>query len=338
MSAILAPASGKVSLAGTLFVPFGAGPHPAVVLAHGSGPRDRQSLLLMADLFARNGIAALAYDKRGSGGSTGSYREIGADFRSLAEDVVAGVGHLRGRGDIDAGRVGVWGVSEGGYVVALAAASPEVAFVVGVSAPGVSARRSAPSSPRNDGRLRAVAFRLLRDPERVEDVLQNAYLKAFRSIGRFRCDAEVGTWLYRITYNTCLSEGRRAGPPPHYDVDVAAEGNAGRRVEGRDQGRLAETPSARSRWRCRWARPCRPDRSRHGSRGCGRAREVRRLSLRRPPMPARANPGPPVWRPALPCLRSVPPQAFHGDHSLCAFLCSLSARPAVAGRVRLLEL
>ncbi|MDQ3306293.1 MAG: prolyl oligopeptidase family serine peptidase [Actinomycetota bacterium] len=131
--------SGKVSLAGTLFVPFGAGPHPAVVLAGGSGPRDRQGLLLMADLFARNGIAALAYDKRGSGDSTGSYRTIGADFRSLAEDVVAGVGHLRGRGDIDPGRVGVWGVSEGGYVVALAAASPEVAFVVGVSAPGVSA-------------------------------------------------------------------------------------------------------------------------------------------------------------------------------------------------------
>jgi alpha-beta hydrolase superfamily lysophospholipase len=57
----------------------------------------------MADLFARNGIAALAYDKRGSGDSTGSYRTIGADFRSLAEDVVAGVGHLRGRGDIDPG-------------------------------------------------------------------------------------------------------------------------------------------------------------------------------------------------------------------------------------------
>lgn len=53
--------------------------------------------------------------------------------------MVAGVAHLRGRGDIDPGRVGVWGVSEGGYVVALAAASPEVAFVVGVSAPGVSA-------------------------------------------------------------------------------------------------------------------------------------------------------------------------------------------------------
>ncbi len=93
----------------------------------------------MADLFARNGIAALAYDNRGSGDSTGSYRTIGADFRTLADDMVAGVAHLRGRGDIDPGRVGVWGVSEGGYVVALAAASPEVAFVVGVSAPGVSA-------------------------------------------------------------------------------------------------------------------------------------------------------------------------------------------------------
>jgi len=133
--------SGEVSLAGTLLVPPGAGPHPAVVLTHGSGPTDRQGLLLMADLFARNGIAALAYDKRGSGDSSGSYRTIAADFRSLAEDALAGVAHLRGRGDIDPTRVGVWGLSEGGFVVALAAASPEVAFVVGVSAPGVSAIR-----------------------------------------------------------------------------------------------------------------------------------------------------------------------------------------------------
>ena len=65
---------------------------------------------------------------------------------------------------------------------------------------------------RHDRRLRALAFRILRDPERVADALQETYLKAFRTIDRFRGDANVGTWLYRITYNTCLDEQRRRHP------------------------------------------------------------------------------------------------------------------------------
>jgi RNA polymerase sigma-70 factor (ECF subfamily) len=62
---------------------------------------------------------------------------------------------------------------------------------------------------RHDRRLRALAARLLRKPERVDDALQEVYIKAFRTIGGFRGDANVGTWLYRITYNTCLDELRR---------------------------------------------------------------------------------------------------------------------------------
>lgn len=65
---------------------------------------------------------------------------------------------------------------------------------------------------RHDARLRAVATRLLRSPEQVDDALQDVYLKAFRTIDRFRGDAQVGTWLYRITYNRCLDELRRRQP------------------------------------------------------------------------------------------------------------------------------
>jgi RNA polymerase sigma-70 factor (ECF subfamily) len=65
---------------------------------------------------------------------------------------------------------------------------------------------------RHDRRLRAVAGRLLRNPERVDDAIQEVYIKAFRTIGRFRGEANVGTWLYRITYNTCLDELRRRQP------------------------------------------------------------------------------------------------------------------------------
>ncbi len=60
-----------VRLAGTLFVPAGPGPHPAVVLLQGSSRTEATGYYGYAAHFARAGIAALAFDKRGSGASTG---------------------------------------------------------------------------------------------------------------------------------------------------------------------------------------------------------------------------------------------------------------------------
>ena len=55
-----------------------------------------------------------------------------------------------------------------------------------------------------DRGLRALAYRLLGNAGQMDDVLQDAYVKAFRALGRFRGDAGVGTWIYRITYNACI--------------------------------------------------------------------------------------------------------------------------------------
>lgn len=60
-----------------------------------------------------------------------------------------------------------------------------------------------------DSRLRALAFRMLRDPCLMDDALQDAAIKAYRSLPRFRGESDVGTWLYRITYTTCLDYLRR---------------------------------------------------------------------------------------------------------------------------------
>jgi RNA polymerase sigma-70 factor (ECF subfamily) len=57
-----------------------------------------------------------------------------------------------------------------------------------------------------DPGLRALAYRLLRDRDDMDDALQEAYVKAFRALPRFRGDAKLGTWLYRIAYNACLDE------------------------------------------------------------------------------------------------------------------------------------
>jgi dienelactone hydrolase len=129
--------NGKVRLAGTLLLPLGAGPHPAVVFAEGAGRTTRHGFgRILADHFARQGIAVLVYDKRGAGESTGSYGGIIRDYGALAEDLLAGVRMLQSRPDIDTRRIGVRGTSEGGWVVALAAArSRGIAFVIGVSAP-----------------------------------------------------------------------------------------------------------------------------------------------------------------------------------------------------------
>jgi RNA polymerase sigma-70 factor, ECF subfamily len=60
-----------------------------------------------------------------------------------------------------------------------------------------------------DEGLRALAYRMLGNRDRMDDALQDAYLKAFRALPKFRGDAAVGTWLYRIAYNACLDELER---------------------------------------------------------------------------------------------------------------------------------
>lgn len=128
-------ASGKLTLSGTLVLPASAGPHPAVVLFHGSGPQRRD--LSTAHWFAEQGVAALAYDKRGVGESEGNFRTV--PFMDLSDDGLAGLSYLKSRKEIDAKHIGVWGLSQGAWLGPLAASrSKDVAFVIAVSGPGVS--------------------------------------------------------------------------------------------------------------------------------------------------------------------------------------------------------
>src|SRR5262249_11200724 len=121
--------NGDVRLAGTLTVPPGPGPHPAVVFVHGSGPQTRASYAVEVDRLARHGIASLAFDKRGTGESAGDWHL--ADFDVLAEDVLAGVQLLRRHPRIRPDKVGLLGGSQAGWVIPLAASRCEdIAFIV----------------------------------------------------------------------------------------------------------------------------------------------------------------------------------------------------------------
>jgi len=67
---------------------------------------------------------------------------------------------------------------------------------------------------RHDVRMRGLAYRLMADRHRMDDALQEAYLKAFKALPRFRAGSDFGTWLYRITYNACIDELRKRTRSP----------------------------------------------------------------------------------------------------------------------------
>src|SRR5688500_17261672 len=131
-----------VRLAGTLTVPQGAGPHPAVLLVSGSGPQDRDEslmghkpFLVLSDYLTRRGIAVLRLDDRGTSASTGTF--AGATSDDFARDAEAAVRWLRARPEVADDRVGIVGHSEGGLIAPLVASrTRDVAFVVLLAGPG----------------------------------------------------------------------------------------------------------------------------------------------------------------------------------------------------------
>jgi dienelactone hydrolase len=113
--------NGPVRLAGTVTVPKRAGRHPAIILIHGAGGTiPTRDFGYWSSYFSGHGVAVLAFDKRGGGASTGDANT--ATYEDLADDVLAGLGYLQSRSDIDPRRIGFYGTSNGGYIAPLAAA------------------------------------------------------------------------------------------------------------------------------------------------------------------------------------------------------------------------
>lgn len=142
--AVTIPAGGGVTLAGTLSLPAGPGPFPAVALVGGFGPTDRDGALggggsgvyrQIAQGLSRRGVAVLRYDKRGIGDSTGpnlawlDARPLAADAGTVARALVTMPG-------IDSSHITLMGHSQGGDLALRAARTAPVQRVVTLSAPG----------------------------------------------------------------------------------------------------------------------------------------------------------------------------------------------------------
>lgn len=136
----------SVTLAGTFTRPAATGKYPVVILLTGSGPQNRNEemaghklFLVLADYFARNGIATLRYDDRGYGASTGDFTS--SNIYDFSHDALTALGYLKTRNDIDPARIGFVGHSEGASVACIAAANnPAVDFVISMAGVGVTGR------------------------------------------------------------------------------------------------------------------------------------------------------------------------------------------------------
>ncbi len=208
--------SGPDVLTGILTLPPGPGPHPAIALMSGSedpgtgGKRPGASdgaHVYHAQRLVLDGYAVLRYDPPGVGGSTDN-----GGFQSLegrAQEAIAAVRYLRSRPDIRSDRVGLWGVSQGGWVIGMAAAEApdDIAFIISASGSGVSVadqqvygvetQTRASGASEEDVARAGLLIRLLIDWQLKEPVYREANTAAVQRFG-------PGPWkdFYEVVYNS----------------------------------------------------------------------------------------------------------------------------------------
>ena len=114
-------------LVGRLLLPPGHARVPVVVLVHGAEHASARSIYALQRLLPAQGVGAFVYDKRGTGGSGGSYTQ---DFDLLAGDAIAAMHEARRLAGARLGRIGYQGGSQGGWVVPIAARRERVDFAI----------------------------------------------------------------------------------------------------------------------------------------------------------------------------------------------------------------
>lgn len=194
-----------IVLAGTLSLPAGDGPHPAVLFLTGSGGHTRDQVIsgtpmfkILGEYLVGRGLAVLRLDDRGAGDSTGpGVRESTMDER--AADALAVLRYLLARPEVDPGRVGLLGHSEGGVTgPRLALEEPRVGFLVLLAPPSVP---GADIWVRQQGDILRRAGEM---PESQIRAIEEALAAMVRHIG---LGGNTDDGFYRFGREACLAWG-----------------------------------------------------------------------------------------------------------------------------------
>jgi uncharacterized protein len=146
------------TLAGTLYKPAGDGPFPTIVVLHSAsaGKQDNPLYLHLAQAMNEIGVAVYIYDRRDE--DIPWKERVHPGYIALGCDGLAAVGMLKTREDVDAAHMGLWGISQGGWIApaAFVQSPDDIAFMILVSSSGVGpARQMVYAVPRV---LRAVGY------------------------------------------------------------------------------------------------------------------------------------------------------------------------------------
>lgn len=136
--------STKLTYGATLTIPQDKKKYPLAILISGTGQHDRnytymgrEFFTVLADELARKGIASLRVDDRGTGKTSGDFKN--ATTGDFADDVDAQIAYLKSDKNIDASHIGLIGHSEGGMIASIVSArNKNVKFMVSLSGVAVS--------------------------------------------------------------------------------------------------------------------------------------------------------------------------------------------------------
>jgi uncharacterized protein len=134
--------SGSFHIVGDLRLPEGTAPFPVVLFVHGSGAADRTNFggyLPIIERILDAGYAVFSWDKPGTGESTGQVDNTPRVYHQRAQIVLDAIEVMKKHPVIDHRRIGLWGISQGGYVMPLALSqTKDIAFMICVSCAGVA--------------------------------------------------------------------------------------------------------------------------------------------------------------------------------------------------------
>jgi len=128
--------SSHFNIFGELRKPQGNGPYPLVILVHGDGPAYRNYFSTLKECMLDAGYATLMWDKPGYGKSTGEFSKnhLREERAGILHDAIK---KMNSHPEIDKSHIGVWGISQAGYVIPMAIEkTKDIAFMIMVGCPG----------------------------------------------------------------------------------------------------------------------------------------------------------------------------------------------------------